>query len=202
MTFRTRVFECVAGKTTSEVHHRQLRVTTRFELWERQMAAGRLVVAAAAKISQVAHRAVLSIERRVFPVNVVLPARRVCHGHHDLMTTHALLLANRCGRDVQVTNKTRGARRGGFQAVVEAKTLCVRRRLNNARNELPARGPIARRCGTTGSWTCDSRPGCSSIGHGSSRSRPWSAASGWKGWCSQEPRSGRSCSRDDMPLVP
>ena len=125
VTFRTCVFKRVAGKAASEVIHRELRVTTGFELWERQMAAGRFVVAAAAEISQMAHRAVFSIERGVFPVNIVLPPCRVGCGHHHRVTTNALLLANCRGRNVQVTNKTRCARLGSLQAVVEAKTFCV-----------------------------------------------------------------------------
>jgi hypothetical protein len=67
----------VTGKTTPLVDHRQLRVTTRFELRQRQMAARQLVMAAAAKIRYVANRTARSIERRVFSVNVVLPPRRV-----------------------------------------------------------------------------------------------------------------------------
>ena len=109
MTLLTCVCKCVTSKTTSFVDHRELRVTTCFELGEWQVAARSLVMAATAKISYVANRTGRAIERRVFPVNIVFPPRRVRHGHHDLVTGHALLLAHRGGGDIQVTNETRRA---------------------------------------------------------------------------------------------
>ncbi len=77
MAILTYIHKFVAGKTTPLIEPRQLCVTTRFELRQRQVAAGQLVMAAAAKIRYVADRTARSIERRVFSVNVVLPPRRM-----------------------------------------------------------------------------------------------------------------------------
>lgn len=94
MAFPTGIRECVASKTTPFVEHGKLRVTASLELRQRHVAARRLIVAAAAKISYVTHRAVRTVQRRIFSVDVVLPARGVRYGHHHLVATNAFLLAD------------------------------------------------------------------------------------------------------------
>ncbi len=86
-------------------------------------------MAATAKISYVANGAGRAIERRVFPVNIVFPARRVRNGHHHLVAANALLLAHCRRRDVQVANETRRARFRGFLIVMQSESFSVRRRL-------------------------------------------------------------------------
>src|ERR1700746_3949836 len=93
MALLTGVRECVARETGTFVQHCQLCVTTRFELRERQMARRRLIMAPAAVIRNMANGAVFAIKRSIFPVNVVLPSRRMRNGHHYLVAPHALLLA-------------------------------------------------------------------------------------------------------------
>jgi hypothetical protein len=87
MAFSACVCVRVASKATSFVEHRQLRVTTRFELRERQVAARRLIMAPTAKIGNVASAARRSIQRRVFSVHVVLPSGCVRDGCHNFVAT-------------------------------------------------------------------------------------------------------------------
>lgn len=112
MAFPTGVRECVASKTTPFVEHGKLRVTAGLELRQGHVAARRLIVAAGAKIGYVAHRTVRTVQRRVFPVDVILPARGVRYGHHHLVAANAFLLAYGRRRDVHVANKTGRARLG------------------------------------------------------------------------------------------
>ena len=125
MAFPARVCKRVASKTAPLVQHRQLRVTARLELRQRHVAARRLVVAAAAKISHVTNRAGRAIQRRIFSVNVILPARRVRYRHHDFVAPDTFLLAYRRRRDVHVANKTGRAGLRRFVAVVQPERfLC------------------------------------------------------------------------------
>ena len=126
----------VASKAAPFVEHRQLRVTTRFELRQRHVAGRRLIMATAAKFGYMASGAGRSIERRVFSVHIVLPSRRMRHGHHNLVAAQALLLADGRWCHVHVANETCSARLGGILGVMHAETLGVRRRLNNGRMNL------------------------------------------------------------------
>jgi len=94
MAFLARIYERMASETTAFVEHRELRVATRLELREREVAAWGLVVASAAIIGDMAFGTGCAIKRRVFSVNVILPPRRMRYRHHNLMTTCALLLAH------------------------------------------------------------------------------------------------------------
>lgn len=132
MAFPASVCEGVASKTTPLVEHRELRVTTGLELRQRHVAARRLVVAAAAKISHVADRAGGAIQRRVFSVDIVLPAGRVRYGQHYLVAADAFLLAHGRRRDVHMANKTGRARLGRFVTVMQPESFRMRRRLHDA----------------------------------------------------------------------
>ena len=136
------VRECVASKTTPLVEHRELRVTACFELRQRHVAARRLIVAAAAKISYVTDRTVRAVQRRVFPVDVVLPARGVRYGHHHLVAANAFLLAYGRRRDVHVANKTGRARLGRLVTVMQPESFRMRRRLHDARMNLRHRAGL------------------------------------------------------------
>lgn len=131
MAFSTGIRECVASKTTPLVEHRQLRVTAGLELRQGHVAARRLIVAAGAKISYVAHRTVRAVQRREFPVDVVLPPRGVRYGHHHLVAANAFLLANGGWCDVHMANKTGRARLGRLITVMYSKSFGMRRRLHN-----------------------------------------------------------------------
>ena len=94
MAFLTSVRKRVTRKAGALVEHGQLRMATCFELRKRQMAGWRLIMTPAAIIRNMANSAVLAIERRIFPVNIVLPSRCVRNGHHHLVALHAFLVAH------------------------------------------------------------------------------------------------------------
>ena len=136
MAFSACVCVRVTSKASSFVEHRQLRVTTCFKLRQRQVAARRLIMAPAAKIGHMASGAGRAIQRRVFPVYVVLPSRRVRDRHHNLVAAQALLLADGRWCHIHMTNKTRSARFGGILGVMHPESLRVRRWLNDGRMNL------------------------------------------------------------------
>ena len=76
------ILERVTRQTSSHIQHRRSGVGACLENRQGHVAAGQLIVTAAAIIGGVAGRAVGAIERGILAVNVVLPARGVRRGLH------------------------------------------------------------------------------------------------------------------------
>ena len=94
MALRACVSKSMACETGPLVQHGQLRMPSRFVLRKRQMARRRLIMAPTAIIRNMAKGAVLSVESSIFPMNIVLPARRVGNRHHYLVALDALLVTH------------------------------------------------------------------------------------------------------------
>ena len=93
VAFLASVRESMACEAGALVEHRQLSVSTRLELRQREMARRRLIMAPAAIIGNVAEGTILAIERCILPVDIVFPSRRVRNRHHHLMAGNAFLIA-------------------------------------------------------------------------------------------------------------
>ena len=95
----------VAGEAAALVDHGEFRVASVFELRQRNVGTRKLVVAAAAEISDVASRAAFAVNGGVLAVSVVSPAPGVGDGEHNLVAGLALLHRSRLGRYVGVADE-------------------------------------------------------------------------------------------------